>query len=211
MIILMKKALRDLLRHKLRTSAIITAIILSVGLGMGMVNATRDAYETFDNRFDDTNYEDIDIHFDMTALNLTEIEGLDGVETAVGRLYIPTQIEFGNKKYEAHWISAPYHDNEPYSQINGYQIFKGKYISSSEAGECMVGNLFADANGISPGDDVTVFHANMTFSMDVTATVGSPEYLYVVTDAGWPQPTLLIAIFTTYEMARDKLHLAPYT
>ena len=211
MIILLKKALRDLLRHKLRTFAIITAIILSVGLGMGMVNATRDAYETFDKRFDDTNYEDIDIHFDMSALNLTEIEGLDGVETAVGRLYIPTQVEFDDKKYEAHWISAPYHDNEPYSRINGYQIFRGKYISSREAGECLVGNLFADANGISPGDDVTVFHANMTFSLNVTATVGSPEYLYVVTDAGWPQPTLLIPIFTTYEMAREKLHLAPAT
>ena len=211
MIILVKKALRDLLRHKLRTTSIVIAIILSVGLGIGMVNATRDAYETFDKRFDNTNYEDIDVHFDMSKLNLTEINGLEGVEAAVGRLFLPTQVEIGNKKYEAHWIAAPFYENEPYSRINGYQIFHGKYISSREAGECMVGNLFADANGVSPGDNIILYHANMTFVLNVTATVGSPEYLYVVSDSGWPQPTLLMPLFTTYEMAVGKLNLAPGT
>ena len=48
MIILVKKAFRDLYRSKLRSLSIILAIALSVGLGIGMVNATKDAFASFD-------------------------------------------------------------------------------------------------------------------------------------------------------------------
>ena len=85
MIILLKKAIRDLLRSKMRTLSIIMAIALSVSLGIGLVNATRDALGSFDKRLDDTNYEDIDIQFDMSEVHLEEIGAIDGVDQVSGR------------------------------------------------------------------------------------------------------------------------------
>ncbi len=211
MIILVKKAFRDLYRSKLRTISIILAIALSVGLGIGMVNATKDAFASFDHRLEVTNYEDMDINFDTASLDMVAIEQIDGVDTAMGRLFIHTQIQVGEERFKAHWIGSPYYDKEPYSLINGYQMFSGEYVSGANSRECMVGNLFADANGVGKGDDIQVFYNNITLNLTVTGIAGSPEYIYVVDDAGWPQPSLLAPVFCTYEMIAETLGLQPDT
>ncbi len=207
MIILVKKALRDLWHAKLRTISIILAIILSVGMGIGLVNATQDAFETFNGRFDDTNYEDIDIHFEIGNVNISEINEIEGVETAMGRLFIPTQVRIAGNKYEAHWISAPFYPQEPYSQINGYTLVDGNYFNNKNSPEGLIGNLFAKENGIETSTALTILHGNVSFELNVSGIVGSPEYIYVVSDAGWPQPSLLLPLFTSYEMAVEELGL----
>ena len=63
--ILFMKAVRDMWHAKLRTMAIIVAIFISVGCGIGLVNATRDILNTYDERLVDTHYEDIAIQFQM--------------------------------------------------------------------------------------------------------------------------------------------------
>lgn len=211
MIILAKKAVRDLRRAKLRTVSIILAIMISVGLGIGLVNATKNAFESFDKRYEVTNYEDIDIHFEMTELNITEIEAIEGVQEALGRLYIPTQVQVGSDRFEARWISAPYYEMKPYSKINGYQLVKGEYVSSPIAQEALAGNLFARENGLEPGDDLSVFYQNISLDLEVAGIAASPEYIYVIGEGGWPQPSLLLPLFTTYEMTIDTLNLKPGT
>jgi len=135
--ILLKKAVRDMWRAKLRTLAIIVAIMISVGTGIGMVNATGDIFKSFDKRLEDTHYEDISIQFVMDTMNLSMIESIDGVDEVMGRLLIKTQVEVKGKAYESHWISSPHYDKEPYSPLNGYQINSGSYVSSPTAKECM--------------------------------------------------------------------------
>jgi len=211
MMILLRKTFRDLWRAKLRTISIILAIVLSVGMGIGLVNATQDAFETFNGRFDDTNYEDIDIHFEMTGINISEINEIEGVDVAMGRLFIPTQVQLGEKKYETHWISAPFHPNDPYSLVNGYSFADGNYFISNNSREGLIGNLFAKENGIKIGANLTILHGNLSIDLDISGIVGSPEYIYVVSDAGWPQPSLLLPLFTTYEMAIDELGLTENT
>jgi putative ABC transport system permease protein len=207
MIILVKKAARDLLRHKLRTISIIIAIALSVGLGIGLVNATMDAFDSFDKRLEVTNYEDIDIQFDMSVLDIDEINGIDGVETAIGRNYLQTQAEFDEEKFKTYWISAPYYDEKPYSGINGYQLVEGRYVSSPEAREALVGHLFAEANGVEVGDTISALYANTSIDLEVVGIAASPEFIYVVSDDGWPEPSLLLPIFTTTEMTSSALGL----
>ena len=146
MIILFKKAVRDMWRAKLRTLAIIVAIMMSVATGIGLVNATEDVFKTFDKRLDDTRYEDISIQFQTDTLDLDAIEEIPGVEQAMGRLLIKTQAVVDGTKYECHWIASPYHPDEPYSEVNGYQLNSGSYMSSPTARECVVGYLFADYN-----------------------------------------------------------------
>ncbi|MGA1873599.1 MAG: ABC transporter permease [Thermoplasmatota archaeon] len=202
MIILVRKAVRDLLRHKLRTISIIAAIALSVGLGIGLVNATKDAFDSFDRRLEVTNYEDIDIRFDMTGIDIDEMEAIDGVEAAMERLFLQTQVEFGNERYKTHWISAPYYPEKPYSRINGYQMVDGGYFDEAYNREALVGHLFADANGIDIGDSIKVFYNDLIFDLEVSGIAASPEYIYVVSDEGWPEPSLLLPLFTSIETTR---------
>lgn len=207
MMILIKKAVRDLLRHKMRTISIMIAIALSVGLGIGLVNATRNAFDSFDKRLEVTNYEDIDIMFDMTRINMSAVRDISGVEEVCGRVFIETQVQYGNERYKTHWISSPYHEEKPYSTINGYQMVKGDYVSSMYAREALVGHLFADANGVEPGDDLKVSYGNLTFELNVSGVAASPEYVYAVSDEGWPEPSHLLPLFTTYEMTSKVLEL----
>jgi len=209
--ILAKKALRDLWSAKLRTISIIVTILLSVGLGIGLMNATNDAISSFDRRSEVTNYEDMGLQFDPAVLNLTGLGSVAGVKDIMGRMFILTQAQFGDVDFKSHWISAPFYDREPYSLINGYQLAEGRYMSSPTARECLVGNMFADANGVKPGDSVTVFYNGTPFALSVVGIVASPEYVYVVDDAGWPQPSLLMPVFTTYELTSSLLNLTPNT
>lgn len=203
--ILIKKAARDLLRHKMRTISIILAIALSVGLGIGLVNATRDAFDSFDKRLEVTNYQDINIRFDMTDIDLDEIYGIDGVKEVNGRIIKETQVQYREERYKAHWISSPYFPEEPYSRINGYQIVEGSYFSNDLSEEAMVGHLFADSNGVKPGEEVTILFSNVAIDLEVSGLAASPEYIYVISDQGWPEPSLLMPIFTSYELTRTVL------
>lgn len=209
--ILVKKAFRDLWSAKLRTISIIVTILLSVGLGIGLMNATHDAISSFDRRSESTNYEDMGLQFDPAALNLTQLGTVSGVKDVMGRMFILTQAQFGDTEYKSHWVCSPYYDHKPYSLINGYQMAEGRYMSSPTAQECLVGNLFAKANGVEVGDSVSVFYNGTPFSLSVVGIVASPEYVYVVDDAGWPQPSLLMPVFTTYELASALLNLTPNT
>jgi putative ABC transport system permease protein len=211
MMILVRKALRDLGMAKMRTASIILAIMLSTGIGIGLVNATRDAFESFDKRTEVTNYEDMDIMFDLAPIDIEAIEAIEGVGEVSGRLFIITQVQYGDEKYKAHWISSQYHNREPYAEINGYQFFEGDYVSSPDAREGLVGNLFAKANDVQPGDEATIIYGNLTLDIEVTGVVASPEYIYVVDETGWPQPSLLMPLFTTYEMAASALNITPGT
>jgi putative ABC transport system permease protein len=205
--ILAMKALRDLKGSRLRTASIVMAIALSMALGIGLVNATEDVKEMFSQRFEETHYEDFDIQYEMANITGEDIEDIEGVQTAVHRIYLETQAEFDGDVYKTHWISSPYHDEEPYAGVNGVQILDGGYPASADARECMVGNLFADGNDVGPGDTMTVQYHNLTIPLEVSGIISSPEYLYVVDDAGWPQPSLLMPMFTTYEMTIDALGL----
>ena len=207
MSILAKKTLRDLWKAKLRTIAIIVVIVLSVGVGISMVNASQDAYHSFDKRYQVTNYEDMKISFDMTNLNLSQIQSINGVDSVMGRIFTHTQCKVGDKEFETHWIAAPYYDKAPYAQIDGYQFFEGQYFSSPSTPEALVGNLFAKANKVSVGDTVKVDYGNSTLQLKVAGIVGSPEYIYVISDAGWPEPSLLLPIFTSYDTAVKAMNL----
>ncbi|MCK5772710.1 MAG: ABC transporter permease, partial [Thermoplasmata archaeon] len=211
MIILLKKAVRDLLRSKMRTLSIILAIALSISLGIGLVNATRDALESFDKRLDDTNYEDIDIQFDMSEIDLDEIGAIDGVDQVSGRIFLETQAQYGEERYKAHWIASPYMEGKPYALINGYQITDGNPFSSPLSGECLVGSLFAGGNDLKIGEEVTIYADNITIPLTVSGIAASPEYIYVVSDTGWPEPALLMPLFTTYETAITELNLTGST
>ena len=205
--ILVRKAIRDLWRSKLRTIAIISAIALSVGLGIGLVNATQDALESFDKRLEITNYEDIDIHFDMTNLSLDEVRSVEGVEEVMGRIFIKTQTSVGGEKFKTHWVASPYYEEKPYSKINGYQLTEGYYVSSADSSECLIGNLFSEQNDVGTGDNVTLLYNNVSVDLEVSGVAASPEYLYVVSEEGWPEPSLLLPLFTTYELASEILDL----
>lgn len=205
--VLVRKALRDIAGSKLRSLSIIGAIALSVALGIGLVNATEDALVSFDKRLEVTNYQDVDIHFDTSEVNLTEIEAIDGVEKATGRIFLKTQVRIDGERYKAHWIAAPYHPEEPYSEINGYEIYEGSYLAGPQAREAMIGHNFAEANDVGAGEEIEILYENRTFALTVSGIVTSPEYIYVVSDAGWPEPSRLLPLFTTYELAAGTLSL----
>ena len=205
--VLARKTLRDLRTAKLRTIAIIAVIALSVGLGIGMVNASQDAYHSFDKRYQATNYEDIRIDFAMTHLNISQIQSVSGVGSAMGRIFLPTQARVGGIEFETQWIAAPYYDKAPYAQIDGYQLFQGNYLSSPNAPEALMGNLFAKANNVAVGDGLQVVYGGSTLQLKVVGIVGSPEYIYVISNAGFPEPSRLLPLFTSYDTAVKALNL----
>ena len=158
MLILVRKAFQDLWHTKLRTFAIIFTIVLSICLGVGFVNATRD---------------------------ISRLKKLPGGQNTIGRLMLPTQVDVDGERFETYWISLPYYPNKPYSEINKHHIIKGCFISSSGTAEALVGNLFTKEHAVELGGAITVCCANRSMVVTVVGVVGSLKYLYVVWEAGY--------------------------
>ena len=205
--LLVRKTLRDILRSKLRSVSIVLAIMLSVSLGIGLVNATYGAIRSFDSRLEATNYMDLSIIFDRSVIDVSEIEEMPSVERALPRNFILTRATYSGADYKAHIISSAFDPDPPYADINGLQLVKGRYLSSPDAMECIIGNQFARERGVGLGDRISILSDPDPVELSVVGIAASPEYLYVIDEAGWPQPSLLVPVFVSDQVAWDAFGL----
>lgn len=205
--LLVRKTLRDMLRSKLRSISIVLAIMLSVALGIGLVNATYGAVRSFDERLDATNYMDLSINFDRSAIDVSEIDNLPSVEQSLPRNFIMTRAAYSGSTYKAHIISSAFDPEPPYASVNGIQLVKGKYFSTPDARECIIGNQFARERGVGLGDRISFFSDSDPVDLIIVGIAASPEYLYVIDEAGWPQPSLLVPVFVSDQVAWDSFGL----
>lgn len=121
-----------------------------------------------------------DIFIEAPRIPKTAIEGLydiEGVGIAQGRISInvPLRVEDPDERVVVRLVSLPKGEDI----VNDLYILEGSKIGENPK-EVLVLKQFSDARGIEPGDGIRPYIKGREYSLDVTGTVGSPEYIYLM-------------------------------
>jgi putative ABC transport system permease protein len=116
------------------------------------------------------------------AERLAEIPGVERIQTRIVRevlLDMPNMVEPASCRL----VSV---DDQPALGLNGVHLRRGRFPNSIGPTEVVISELFADAHGLNPGDELHCIMGGRRQKLTIVGVGLSPEYVYAV------QPGLLL-------------------
>lgn len=165
-------------RSKGQFAAVLTIIILGIAiytaLNMTSVNMNH-TVETYYkvNRFADLTFQTAAV----PARETEALEGIEGVEKAVGRVTmdVPVITENLDERVRLRLITDSGEDDD----LSKSTLLSGKQLSGSGK-EILIIEQFANARNIKAGDELKLQIAGVQRTLMVCGIVGNPEYIYLM-------------------------------
>ncbi len=207
MSILTRKLLRTIQATRGQFLALVVIVTLGVVLYIGMTtsyyNLSRSQQQFYqDYGFADYNFMVVKAPESVVA----RVEALPGVVKATGRMQkdVPI-IKDGNERITGRLTGYPLPmENE----VNRLHLLSGRPLDrqSSEKVSALVDPQYAQANGLTPGQEIEVIADGKKVTLVVTGTATSPEFIYPMKDAAslFPEPErfgiLMVSQFQAQQM-----------
>ncbi len=208
MAVLNRKLLRDTLASAGTLATVVAIITVGTGIFVGMRSAQRilktsQAYYYRSYRFADF-WVDVK-KAPLTAIDpIRQLPGIAAVDTRVifdVILDLPDEIQ----PISGRLISAPKRGFD--QTINGICLIRGSGFSDDRNEEAIVGEAFAKAHNLQPGDRISLILNGKRESFVIVGTAISPEYVYMVRSAGdfVPDPQHFGILYIKEDYARRVL------
>ncbi len=179
--ILIKKAMRSMLRNKKAYMSCI--LLMSLGISLYIVfsslvlnlNNARDSY------YEDYRLADIFVKVNAISKNdAIALEKIEGIKEAYPRIVNEFRIE--HEDIDILMTMRLISSDLEYSgnTINQY-IVEGNDIENDN--DILLNVEFMDLNNIQIGDEITIIYSGKSTTFHVVGTVMSPEYVYLTKDA----------------------------
>lgn len=177
---LQRKAIRDLLH--VRSQAF--AICLVIGAGVAVLVMSLSTLESIrwsmDAFYDQYGFADVFAHMKRAPLSVGErIESLPGVARAETRIVYDVTLDVEEMVEPAvgRLISIPEGERP---RLNGLHLRRGRWLEPFRRNEVLVGEPFAEAHELNPGDDVVAIINGRRQELKIVGITLSPEYLIQV-------------------------------
>lgn len=198
--ILDRKLLRDLWRIKGQAAAIIFVIaagislfVMSHGMMVSLDETMRAYYERY--RFADM-YAPAKRAPDHLIEQLRALPGVNDVEGRIsggGLVALPDV----SAPISARFLSF---DSEARSPINNVHLSSGRMISPTRSDEILLLKSFAEAQGLEPGDPLSITMNGVRHEFMIAGLVLSPEFIYALPPGDFvPDPGRFAAIWANKE------------
>ncbi len=179
---------RKLLRDLWHLRGQMTAIVLVVICGVATVVTSRIGYESLERsratyyahyRFGDV-FAALKRAPDWVATSIATIPGVADVRT---RLVFEVTLDVPGLDEPAlgRIVSVPEH---PRPVLNGVHIAKGRYLAPGRRNEILVGEAFAEANGLDVGDRIGAVLNGRWAELEIVGFGLSPEFVYAIPAGG---------------------------
>jgi putative ABC transport system permease protein len=173
-----RKLLRDLWRVK--TQVLTIALVVASGIG-GFI-ASLSTYDSLrflqQNYYEHARFANVFVSVkrapSVIESRLLEIPGIAAAETTIAYdvlLDLPEVVE----PVTARIIALPDSGNP---RVNRLTLMTGRWIAAPASNEVLVGEAFAKARGLKPGDRVVALLNGKHEQLDITGIVLSPEYIF---------------------------------
>lgn len=173
-----RKLLRDLRRLKGQAAAV--ALVMACGLAMlimarsliASLDGTRaDYYQT--NRFAQV-FASLKRAPNQLAERIAAIPGVSSVQTDIA---VPVTLDLPGLDEPASGLVRSLPDfGEP--ELNRLHLRHGRWLAPGSRGEVLVGEAFAEANGLGPGDSLVMLLNGRRQVFRIAGIVLSPEYIF---------------------------------
>ena len=187
---LFRKLLRTFGRYKAQFISMIIMISLGVGVFLGFNIEWYSLEKDTEYIFEETGFSDYRIYSEQgfTAEDLEKVKAIEGVEDATRFLTVNTSV-----KDATDVIAIAVTEN---SNVSGVYLMEGEaYDEQSEDG-LWLSDQYAEKNGISIGDQLTLTYKMLTVTGTVKGLVKASEFLICV-----PDETQLMPDFHSYGFA----------
>ena len=173
-----RKLLRDLLR--MRGQAIAVSMVMACGLAMLIMSrslihslsTTRDAY------YQAHHFADVFGVLKRAPMSIADrlraIPGIAAVEVGVA---VQVTLDIPGLDEPATGLVRSLPDLRP-PELNRLFLRAGEWLKPGKRGEVLVGEAFADANKLRPGDKITMVLNGRRQSLRLAGIVLSPEYIF---------------------------------
>jgi putative ABC transport system permease protein len=180
---LFRKQNRELRRIKFRAIGAGFLIMLAVGLYMSLAAMFPSAMTTLDDMVERQNLNDLVVRVE-TGLEgqVLDLEAIDGVEEAEARINLASRITVQGEQNPATLLGI---DPSVSPNINRLDIVEGSYFPADYNGTAMVEKGYANFQGISVGDTIsvlTVSEGETGATYEEVTVVGlaySPEFVFM--------------------------------
>lgn len=187
---LLKKFLRDIMLAKGQILSIVILSALGVMVFSGLDAAWRDLDASVEQYFEEQKLADFWIITAASDKNMERrIARINGVEDVQSRFSYEMETTLpGDPKLMLHAVRDDIRINMP-------RIVRGNTLWENDYKGCLLDVWFADANGLSPGDDITLKIGDRRTTFTVRGLVISPEYVFTSKDI-IPEPKSFGFIYT---------------
>lgn len=173
-----RKLLRDLSRLKGQAAAV--SLVMACGLAMLIMarslihslETTRAGY------YQSNHFADLFSSLKRAPNNVAEqIGALPGVATVQTDLALPVTLDLPGVNEPASGLVRSLPDFNP-PELNRLFLRRGRWLSPGARGEVLVGEAFAEANRLQPGDTLAMLLRGRRQVFRVAGIVLSPEYIF---------------------------------
>ena len=179
---LLKKLFRTLWKYRAQFISMVIMVALGVGVFLGF-NVEWYSLEVNTNEiFEKTGFADYRIYSDrgFTPEDLEKVKGIEGVDDATRFLSLNVAV-----KDDTDTLALTVSEN---MNVSGVLVTEGEPYSPEDPDGFWLSDSYAEANGISPGDPLTLTYQTLTVSGRVRGLIKSSEYLICLPDSNQMMP-----------------------
>lgn len=175
-----KKLLRDL--WHLRGQVIATALVVACGVAsfVSMRSMYNSLLESRDSYYRQYGFADVFTNLkrapDSVASEIAAIPGVAEVQTRIVAK-ITLDIRDLAEPAQGQLVSISPKDDQ---QLNRLYLIRGRMVEPDHADEVLISGAFAEANSLSPGDQLAAVVNNRLRKLHVVGIALSPEYIYEI-------------------------------
>lgn len=159
-------------------AAVVTIIIMGIAIFTALNMTSVNMNNTVGIYYEQNHFADLFLQTEpVPGQKPEELEDLAGVESAMGRISVdvPMITDDENERVNLRLLTATGEEDE----LNRSTILKGRMISD-RGKEIMLIEQFAKARHIDTGDEIEIQAAGTRYTLEVTAIVANPEYIYLM-------------------------------
>ena len=185
---------RKMIRTMGRYRAQFISMVIMIGLGIGVFVGFNMEWYTIERdtakAFGETGFADYRIYSEkgFTKAQLEKVLSLPGVEDATRLLAVNVSVKDSADILALNVVENP--------AVSGFVLTGGEAYDPESRDGIWISDRYAEANGLAPGDGLTVTYSGFSLTGTVKGLVKAGEYLICV-----PDETQLMPDFTTYGFA----------
>lgn len=209
---LTKKLLRAVRNTLGQFLAVVAVVAVGVSVYISMTTAYYNLQRSRDSFYLENNFADYYFHVVRAPEEITtQVESVTGVAAATGRIQkdVPV-LKNNNQRATARITSYPLPADRG---VNRLHLLTGRFFEKYPQGgrsEILLDPRYAEANGIIPGDTVSVVAEGRLVELSVVGTAAGPEFIYTMKDAAslMPEPKTFGIVMIPQNQAQQILNLS---
>ena len=197
-----RKLLRDLGRMKTQAVAIALVVASGTALFIGMATTSRALTVSEQRYYEDHRFAHVWSRLARAPESVVDrVKAIPGVAAVEGRLVAQGVLDLPHVEEPATglFIAIPSASGHA---LNDVYIRRGRHVAANGADEALVGESFADRNGLEPGDMVGAVIAGHQVTLRIVGVALSPEFIMQIQPGGLIPDDRRFGVFW---MASDRL------